>query len=389
MARIISRPVILLGLVSLFTDMASEMLYPVLPMYLTGVLGASMLQLGILEGVAEAIASLLKAFFGALSDRLGRRSPFVIAGYTLSALSKPVPGVLPFFRAVAAARIVDRLGKAVRTASRDALLAGYAPADAQGAVFGFHRAMDTLGAAIGPSLALLYLVCRPGDYRTLFLIAFIPSVIASLLTLLVRDIPLKAAPSRAARPCRELLSASPELRLVLLAAFVFALANSSDVFLIMRAKDSGFGERGAIAAYVLYNLGYAACAYPLGRLSDRFGKKHTFQAGLLLYCLAYLCFAAASSGAMLIAGFALYALYAAASESIIKAWVSEHAPAALKGSAFGLLTTLMSMGAVIASAAGGYLWDAFGPQATFLFAVAGAIAALLLTLRIQRPALIA
>ena len=369
----------------MFTDMASEMLYPVMPMYLTGVLGASMLELGLLEGAAEAVASFLKAFFGRLSDTLGKRAPFVVGGYTLSALSKPIPGLFPFFSAVAAARIADRLGKAVRTAARDALLAGYAPKDRQGTVFGFHRAMDTLGAAIGPALALLYLAWHPGDYVPLFFIAFAPSLGASALTFLVRDIGVEKKSANGDIPLRfrEVLRSSRSLKLIFAAVFVFALANSSDVFLIMRARQLGFSETASIGAYILYNLLYAALSYPLGRLADRIGKKHTFEFGLIVFALTYLCFAVADSAhALVVAGFVLYAVYAAASESIIKAWISDLTPAALKGTAFGMLTMLMSVGAIAASTAGGYLWDAVSPSAPFLVGAAGALFALLFAVRV-------
>lgn len=375
----INRPVIILGLVSLFTDMASEMLYPVMPIYLTTVLGASMFELGILEGCAEAIASLLKAFFGRLSDRLGRRSAFVVIGYTLSAVSKPLPGLVQRISAVVVARISDRVGKAVRTAPRDALLSAYAPENEQGTVFGFHRAMDTLGAAIGPAVALVYLIFYPGQYVTLFLIAFLPSMVASLLTLAVKEpagaTKLKKGPQGS---YRQLLSGPGPLKRLLAATFIFAVGNSSDVFLIMRAKQQGFSDQLAIGAYIAYNLLYAGLSFPLGNLSDRIGKGITMKAGLVLFIAAYLCFAFASSHAVIWAGFGIYAFYASCSESIIKAWISELTPPQFKGTAFGFLTMLMSIGALVASTAGGLLWDRVGPATPFFVAAGCALIAVVI-----------
>lgn len=377
-ASAINRYVVTLGLVSLFTDMASEMLYPVMPMYLTGVLGASMLELGMLEGAAEAIASILKGFFGSLSDRLGKRAPFVMLGYGLSALSKPVPGLRHAVTAVVLARISDRIGKAVRSAPRDALLAAYAPADQQGTVFGFHRAMDTFGAALGPAIALVWLYFFPGDYVTLFLVAFLPSAAAVGLTFFVPE--AKNSPKKSAAPFlgsqRAVFSSSPEMKRLLIAVGIFALVNSSDVFLIMKARSDGFSDTWAIGAYIGYNLIYAGLSWPLGVVSDKRGKGFAFRLGLLFYAATYMIFAFSVSAPAIWIGFGLYSVYAALSESIIKAWVSELAPPELKGSAFGLLTMVMSAGAFISSILAGALWEHVSTGSPFYMAALGAVAAI-------------
>ena len=379
---VITRPIVILGFVSLFTDMASEMLYPVMPIFLTAVLGASMFQLGLIEGVAEALASILKAYFGSISDSKGRRSIFVVVGYNLSAFCKVLPGFWQMISVVVVARLGDRLGKAIRTAPRDALLASYSAADSQGSVFGFHRAMDTFGAALGPALAIIYLWFRPGHYAELFLVAFAPSCISSLLTLFVKDpVELVATESRLSFLAAQvscLRQGGASFRRLLLAVALFAIVNSSDVFLIMKAREIGLSDTSAIGAYVFYNLVYAVLAYPLGRLSDRIGKKKAYVSGLLVYSLSYMGFASTGSALAIWISFALYGFYAAATESIVKAWVAEICPAELRGSSFGLLTSIMSIGALVSSCVAGFLWESAGSSIPFYLAASGAFISIFL-----------
>ncbi|MEO5930446.1 MAG: MFS transporter, partial [Candidatus Kapaibacterium sp.] len=366
----IARAVLLLGLVSLLMDMASEMLYPVGPIYLTVTLGASMAWVGIIEGIAEAVAGLSKGYFGALSDATGRRRPFVSLGYGLSALSKPLPALLASVGGVLGSRVLDRIGKGIRTAPRDALLAGYATAENRGAVFGLHRAMDTVGAAIGPLLALLYLAWHPGDYAALFLIAFIPSALAVATTFLVREttfVPAERKPGigQSLRFWRE---ASGSYRSLVVWLTLFAITNSSDAFLILRAKSLGFSDAWAIGGYIGYNLIYAAAAFPAGRLSDVIGRRWVMAAGFTIYAAAYACFALAGGIAAIITGFALYGIYAALTEGISRAWISDLVPNERRGLAIGLQTTLASMGALVASSWTGILWSATGPRIPLLIA---------------------
>ncbi len=371
------RAVIVLGLVSLLMDVASEMLYPVGPIYLTTILGASMAWVGLIEGVAEAIAGLSKGYFGALSDARGKRRPFITLGYALSALSKPLPALAASTFGVLTSRVVDRIGKGVRTAPRDALLASYTTAENRGAAFGLHRAMDTIGASIGPVIALLYLSWRPGDYHTLFLIAFVPAILATASTLLVRErtfVPSEARPGIRAS-LRFWREAPRPYRMVLGWLTLFALANSSDVFLILRARSAGFSDTEAIAAYVGYNLIFALAAFPAGRLSDKVGRKRLMTVGLVLYAAAYACFAVGSSRVLLWGGFALYGIYAAMTEGVAKAWISDLVPNERRGLAIGLQTTLASMGALVASTWTGLAWSGTGPTLPLLLSAATAVVA--------------
>ncbi|MFQ3580810.1 MAG: MFS transporter [Chloracidobacterium sp.] len=377
--RPISRPIILLGLVSLLTDMASEMLYPIAPLYLTGPLGASLILVGLLEGLAEGMGGILKGYFGALSDRLGTRAPFVRAGYTLSAFSKPLPGLWPAASAVALGRLADRLGKGLRSAPRDALLASHAPIGAQGRVFGFHRAMDTAGAVLGPLAALAFLALRPGDYATLFLLAFLPGILAVLCVWRVQDVPFQPASSRRFAPLAVLSywkQSPPDYRRLVIALTLFGLVNSSDVFLILKAKQAGFSDTAAIGGYVLYNAVYTLAAYPAGDLADRLGKRRVIGWGLGLYAAVYVGFALLTQAWQAWVCFAIYGLYAAATEGVSKAWIAEIVPPEQRGAAIGLQTMLASLSVVVASTTAGLLWEKLDPTAPFWVAAGGAWLAL-------------
>ncbi len=361
----IPRQVLILGLVSLFTDIASEMLYPVTPIFLTAVLGSSMAVVGIIEGAAEVTAGLLKGYFGRLSDKLKKRSVFVVLGYSLSAISKPLPGIFPALAAVVTTRITDRVGKGMRTAPRDALLATYAEGQT-GAVFGFHRGMDTLGAALGPVGALILLHFYPGDYTLIFLAAFAPSVIAVSFTLFVKDNPASFK-KPAKRNYAEFWSSAPhQYKIILLLITLFSLVNSSDVFLILKSKDISNSASLAIWGYIFYNLVYASVSYPIGRYSDKAGKKKVYIAGLYIFGAVYLGFALFPDIYFIWLLFALYGIYAASTEGVVKAWVSDLIPDEQRGSAIGLLTMFTSLSVMLGSFAAGVLWDRFGSAVPFM-----------------------
>lgn len=384
--RIITRTVWVLALISLFTDTASEMLYPVLPLYLKEI-GFGVLLIGVLEGVAEATAGLSKGWFGMRSDRLGKRAPFVQWGYALSAISKPMMALLTAPLWIFFARTLDRLGKGIRTGARDALLNDEATPAAKGRVFGLHRSMDTLGAVIGPSLALLWLWWRPGDYVSLFFIAFGPGVVAVLLSLLLKEsrhtVTSAGSPDAGGDPAvsrpagffaflrywKESPSAYRRLTTGLL---LFALFNSSDVFLLLGAKHAGLSDTGTIGVYIGYNLVYALFSFPLGALADRIGLKRVFILGLLLFAAVYFGMAAGHGLAVIAALFFLYGLYAAATEGIAKAWIGSIVPRTETATAIGTYAGFQSIAALFASAFAGWLWFAFGPEVTF--AVTGAVA---------------
>ena len=289
--RILTRTILLVSFVSLFTDVASEMLYPVMPVYLTSI-GFSVLLIGILEGIAEAVAGLSKGFFEQSSDVLQKRVPFVRAGYALSAVSKPMMALFTFPWWIFMARTIDRLGKGVRTGARDAILSDETIPENKGRVFGFHRSMDTVGAAIGPMLALLFLWFYPGQYKILFYLAFFPGLIAIGLTFFLKD--------RKNRPSAEIVkpgflsflkywkrSAVP-YRYLVAGLLVFALFNSSDAFLLLAIKSRHISDTGMISMYIFYNLVYALASYPLGAIADKIGLKTMLIAGLFLFAGVYI-----------------------------------------------------------------------------------------------------
>jgi MFS family permease len=365
--RGIPRQVILLGLVSLFTDMASEMLYPVTPIFLSGALGASMAIIGMIEGLAEVTAGFLKGYFGFLSDKTGKRSIFVVMGYSLSALSKPLPGLFPSTLAVLISRVTDRTGKGIRTSPRDALLASYADKSNTGAIFGFHRGMDTMGAVIGPLIAIALLSYYSNNYRLVFLIAFIPSVAAIAVTLLIKDRQIEAAQRSRKLFSLEFWREAPrDYKILTLLFTLFSFVNSSDVFLILRSRDISHSNTTAILFYVFYNLIYAAASYPAGIFSDKFGKKNVLILGLVLFSGVYLGFGLTSGSEVIWGLFFFYGLYAAFSEGVLKAWVSDLVPDNKRGSAIGLITMLSSFAVMTGSFVTGVLWDKFGAQVPFI-----------------------
>lgn len=377
------KQVIILSLVSLFTDIASEMLYPITPIFLSSVLGASMAVVGLIEGLAEVTAGFLKGYFGILSDKFGRRSIFVVVGYSLSATSKPLPGILPNTMTVLAARVTDRIGKGVRTAPRDALLASYSENNS-GAVFGFHRAMDTLGAVIGPLLALLMLNFLKFDYQTIFIIAFLPSLIAVVFSFYVKDRKVEQHSYQKHALIGFWKSSPKQYKILFVLITIFSLVNSSDVFLILKSKNISGSDTIAISGYIFYNIIYAVSSYPIGILSDRIGKKKVFIIGLLIFSAVYFGFASLNSFAFIWILFALYGFYASSTEGVLKAWVSDLVPDQNRGSAIGLITMSSSIAMMLGSIAAGFLWDAFGSQIPFYLSSAVSLLVAILLYRFNK-----
>jgi MFS family permease len=343
--KYITRPVLILSLVSLFTDMASEMLYPVLPVFLQTI-GFSMVLIGVLEGFAEAIAGLSKGYFGKLSDNTGKRVPFVRYGYLLSAISKPMMAAFTWPLWIFFARTTDRVGKGIRTGARDALLSDEATIQSKGRIFGFHRSMDTLGAVMGPLIALIFLYFLPGRYRLIFVLAFIPGLLAIGLTYLLKE--------------------PPAYRKVVLGLLIFALINSSDVFLLLKIKEAGFSDTVLIGAYIFYNLVFALLAYPLGILADKIGLKKIFILGLGLFAIVY--FGMAFSASITTFGilFFIYGIYAASTEGISKAWITNLSSNKDTATAIGTYTAFQSICALVASTLAGFIWYQFGPNVLFI-----------------------
>lgn len=366
--KIITRTVWLLSFVSLFTDVASEMLYPVTPMYLKSI-GFSVLLIGLLEGIAEAVAGLSKGYFGKLSDASGKRTPFIRAGYALSAISKPMMAFFTSAWWIFFARTSDRVGKGLRTGARDAMLAGETTTGHKAKVFGFHRAMDTLGATIGPALALLYLYFYPANYRQLFLIAFLPGVVAIFLTLVLKE---KPAIKKSSGSFSFFISfayfkkSSASYKKLVGGLLFFALVNSSDVFLLMKAKDAGLPDVHVIGVYIFYNLVYALLAFPAGMIADRIGIKKMFVTGLFLFTAVYAGMSFAEGVIPVLSLFFLYGAYAAATESIAKAWISNISPAGEQATSIGTYTGFQSICTLLASVTGGALWYFFHPSVTFI-----------------------
>ncbi|UCH66952.1 MAG: MFS transporter [Ignavibacterium sp.] len=361
----IPRQVVILGLVSLFTDLASEMLYPITPIFLTAVLGSSMAVVGIIEGIAEVISGLLKGYAGRVSDKIGKRSIFVVIGYGISAIAKPLPGLFPTIPAVVISRSGDRVGKGIRTAPRDALLGSYSE-DNSGAIFGFHRGMDTLGAVLGPLAAILLLYLFPNNFQLIFLAAFVPSLLAVCFTFFVKD--KKISPTKRARGSylNFWQSAPKQYKKLLILITVFSFANSSDVFLILKSNFVSDSYILAILGYVFYNLIYAIFSYPLGKSSDRLGKNIVYGGGLLIFSLVYFGFAFITETLFIWILFALYGIYSAATEGVSKAWVSDLVPDEARGSAIGLLTMLSSFAIMLGTFTAGFFWDEFGAIIPFL-----------------------
>ena len=379
--RIFTRTVILVSLVSLFTDISSEMLYPIMPVYLRSI-GFGFLLIGILEGLAEGIAGISKGYFGRMSDRIGRRMIFVQLGYGLSAIAKPLIALFTIPVWVFICRTIDRLGKGIRTSARDAVLSDETIPQNKGKVFGFHRGMDSVGAAIGPVMALVYLYYYPGNYREMFLLAFLPAAIGVALTFIVKDKPRKIdidQPISARNSPFAFLKywneASARYKTIVPGLLIFTLFNSSDAFLLIYMKTQGLNDIQVVGIYICYNIVYALMSYPMGWLADRLSMKAVFITGLLLFAGVYLFYPHVHT----IYGFAvlffIYGIYAASTDGIAKAWISNASRKKDIGTAIGFYTALSSILTLMASALAGFIWQKWGPY--YVFSLSG-IAVLLL-----------
>lgn len=365
----LTRAVWILSFISLFTDMASEMLYPILPIYLKSI-GFSVVLIGVLEGVAEAAAGLSKGYFGKLSDVSGKRVPFVQVGYALSAISKPMMAIFIYPLWIFFARTIDRLGKGIRTGARDAILSDETTPENKGKVFGFHRSMDTMGAVLGPAFALLYLYYFPSDYKTLFFIAFIPGLLAILASFALKTKRQSAPKAKVVTPFFSFLKywkTSPSAyRRVVTGLLVFALFNSSDVFLLLKVKEAGLDDTSVIGVYISYNLVYAIFAFPVGIIADKIGLKKIFIIGLSLFMVVYFGMSFNASLYVYIGLFFLYGIYAAATEGISKAWISNITDKKDTATAIGTYSGLQSLCAMLASSLTGFVWFQFGSTVAFV-----------------------
>ncbi|WEK29300.1 MAG: MFS transporter [Candidatus Pseudomonas phytovorans] len=365
----IPRSVWALGFVSMFMDISSEMIHALLPLYMVTVLGTSVVAVGVIEGIAEATASITKAFSGALSDRLGKRKLLTVIGYGLGALTKPVFPMACGLEWLTAARFVDRVGKGIRGAPRDALVADVTPPELRGAAFGLRQALDTVGAFLGPLLAIVLMWLTANHFQTVFWVAVIPAFVAVyILIAFVREpeAPATMRPLRAPLALHELVHLGPAYWRLTGLATLFTLARFSEAFLLLRAQDMGLAPMWAPAVLVLMALAYSVSAYPAGVLSDRLGRRSVLLTGLALLIAADLLLALLPGWAGLALGVAAWGLHLGFSQGIFAAMIADSAPANLRGTAFGLFNLLTGVALLVASVVAGLLWDGAGFQATFL-----------------------
>jgi MFS family permease len=371
--------VYILGAVSFFNDMASEMLYPVMPIFLTQVLGAPVAVVGLIEGVADGSAAIFKTIFGRWSDRLGKRKPFVFSGYLASALSKIIIALSNLWGIAFVGRVIDKFGKGIRTGARDALLLDASNDKNRGLVFGTHRTMDSAGAVVGPLIALLLLQLFDGNIRKILYVAVIPSLIGVVLISFVRETKQSKTVKIDVTPLPKLnfKSLPRELRIFLVASGLFAVGNSSDSFLILRSKNLGLSLSLVILAYVVYNIVYTLTSVPAGSLADKIGPKRVYITGIIIYILVYAGFAINRTTNGIWGLFAVYGLYIALTDGVSKALVGKYVNKKEAGGIYGLLQTINSIGVLLASIIGGILWTTIGSWATFTFGAAFALLSLI------------
>ncbi|MDP3791687.1 MAG: MFS transporter [Candidatus Omnitrophota bacterium] len=378
----LNKNIIVLSITSFFTDISSEMLYPIIPIFLTSILGAPVAIMGLIEGAAEATASLMKVFSGWLSDRFRRRQPFVTFGYFLSSIGKLLLFLAYAWPMVFFARFVDRLGKGIRTSPRDALLADSTAIEYRGKAFGFHRAMDTLGACLGPILALWLLAILKDNIRQVFLIAFIPAILAVVVLLLF----LKEKPKVAENRDRHHFSridiwkngVCPKFKKFILISSIFAIGNSSDAFLIIRSKDIGLSISLVILAYVVYNISYSALSFPFGILSDKIDRKWVIVGGFSIFAMVYLGFGLYATRFTVWVLFAVYGFYMAMTDGVSKAYIADMVPAESRATAIGLYYCATGILVLLASVIAGLLWTYVGASAPFVYgAITAGISAIL------------
>jgi MFS family permease len=368
------------GLVSFFMDISSEMIYPLVPLFLANVLGVNKSVIGLIEGIAEATASMLKVFSGWFSDRIGNRKWLMAAGYGISTLSRPLVALATGWQHVLGSRFIDRFGKGVRTAPRDAIIAESSDKASLGMAFGFHRSMDTMGAVIGPALAFLLLRILSNDYRKVFWLSMIPGVIAVLLIIFFIAEKKKTVSAYAERPKLTMKHFDRRFKFFVFIAVLFALGNSSDVFLILRAQQLGITTVMIPVIYLLFNLVYSLSSIPAGAAADRFGRKRVILLGFVLFAVLYYGFAVASSTGAIWILFGLYGLFMGLTEGVQKAFLATIIPADFKATAFGVFYTVVGIAMFPASLIGGWLWDHVSPSATFYFgASTAALSAIMFT----------
>ena len=378
--------IIILGITSLLTDISSEMVYPLIAVYLT-TLGATPAIIGMIEGIAESTASLLKVFSGHFSDKMNKRKPFTIFGYGFSAVGKLFLYIATSWVGVLFSRVLDRFGKGIRTAPRDALIAESSTPGKKGKAFGLHRAMDTIGASAGVLLAWYFMTVWKDGYRVVFLYSIIPAVLGVLILFFVKEKISVKAPDNGEKKVKISLKGfkqlNKKLQYFLIISLLFTLGNSSNQFLFLRSKGLGFSASAIILLYFVYNLVYAAVSYPAGIISDAFGRKKLLVVGYMFYGIVYFGFALAKAPVSIWVLFGLYGLYTGLTEGVEKAFISDIAPTEQKATMIGLHATIVGIGLFPASFAAGMLWSHISPAAPFIMGgITGILSSILLMILI-------
>jgi len=373
----VERNVFRLGIVSFLTDISSEMIYPLVPIFITETLGAPRAILGAIEGLAESTSSIFRVASGWFSDKVGKRKPFALVGYGVSAVAKLLLAVAFHWPVVMVARVVDRFGKGLRTSPRDALIAQWTAPSVRGRGFGFHRAADTAGAVLGPLAAVALLALIGENFRPIFALALVPAVLAVIVLRGVSDRP-PAADERGSQPRLRFRDLGGPYYIFLAISLIFALGNSSDVFIILRARNLGLGVSEAVLAYVLYNVVYALLSMPAGIASDRVGRRRVIGGGFGVFAVVYFGFAVIDAGAYVWLLFAVYGIYMALTEGVGRALVVDFVGAQWRGTALGLYQGAMGLMILLSSVLAGVLWDQVGASAPFFLGGSTAALAFLL-----------
>lgn len=372
------RNVTVAGFVSFFMDVSSEMIYPLAPLFLANVLGVSISVIGLIEGVAESTASLLKVFSGWFSDRIGNRKWLMAVGYGISTLSRPFIALATGWQHVMGSRFIDRFGKGIRTSPRDAIIAESSDKAYFGRAFSFHRSMDTMGAVVGPALAFFFLGLFSNDYRLVFWLSMAPGAIAVILIVVFITEKKKDVATHTERHRLTLRHFDWKFKFFVLIATLFAIGNSSDVFLILRAQQKGIEPVLIPVVYLTFNLIYSLSAVPAGIAADRFGKKRVILLGFILFAILYYGFAIAEDATTIWILFGLYGIFMGLTEGVQKAFLATIIPSDFKATAFGVYNTAVGIAMFPASLIAGWLWDNISPSATFYFgAVTASLSAVL------------
>ncbi|NYT84624.1 MFS transporter [Pollutimonas harenae] len=356
-----------LGFVSMLMDISSEMVHSLLPLFMVTTLGASAFVVGLIEGLAESTALIVKVFSGVLSDYLGKRKWLAVLGYGLGALTKPLFAIAPGAGLVLTARLLDRVGKGIRGAPRDALVADLTPPEIRGAAFGLRQSLDTVGAFLGPLLAVGLMLLWANDFRAVFWVAVIPGIAAVMLLITGLREPVRASTTKRSNPIRRanLRRLGAAYWWVVVVGAIFTLARFSEAFLVLRAQESGIALALVPLVMVVMALVYSLTAYPFGWLSDRMSRRSLLIMGLVILAAADLVLAASSHWSFVIPGVMLWGLHMGMTQGLLATMVADTCPADLRGTAFGFFNLVSGVAMLVASVAAGLLWDAFGASATF------------------------